>query len=218
MDIFGEALQAYFKGDKTELFIEDAKGNKYPHDLSKYFRKYKQLDKLEKQIISLSSGRILDVGCGPGNYLPYLNRKGKVLGIDISPKVIKVCKERGFKNIKVIDIFKLKSKEKFDTIVLLENNLGMAQTIPNTKKLLRILANLLNKSGKILTNVRDVKNGDYFDGKMRMIYKNKKGDWISWISFSPKFLKSLCEDVGLKMQILNRDKYHYLAKITREKK
>jgi SAM-dependent methyltransferase len=214
MDIFGEALKAHFHGDKTQLFIEDAKGNKYPHNLSKYFRTYKKLDKIEREIISLSKGKILDVGCGPGNYIPYLNKKGKVLGIDISPKVIQVCKERGFKNVSVADIFKLKIKEKFDTIVLLENNLGMAQTIPKTKKLLKILGSLLNEKGQILTNVRDVTTGDYFDGKMRMVWKNKKGDWISWISFSSKFLKNICESVGMKMRVLDKDKYHYLAKIT----
>jgi 2-polyprenyl-3-methyl-5-hydroxy-6-metoxy-1,4-benzoquinol methylase len=66
--------------------------------------------KLDKQ--TYTNKKILDVGCGPGNYTPYLNKKGKVLGIDISPKVIEVCKERGFKNVKVADIFKLKIREK----------------------------------------------------------------------------------------------------------
>lgn len=215
MDIFGDALMAHFHGDKTRLFIEDVKGNKYPHDLNKYFRKYKQLDRLEKGIISLSKGKILDVGCGPGNYIPYLNKKGDVLGIDISPKVIKVCKERGFKNVKVADIFKLKTKDKFDTIVLLENNLGMAQTVPRTKKLLKILGSLLNKDGQILTNASYASTGDYFNGKMRMVWKNKKGDWISWISFNSKFLKELCNEVGLNMQVLSRYRHNYLGRITK---
>jgi 2-polyprenyl-3-methyl-5-hydroxy-6-metoxy-1,4-benzoquinol methylase len=215
MDLFGEALLSYLRGNKTELLIEDCKGNKYPHPLSKYFRKYKQLDKLEKEIISLSKGKILDVGCGSGNYISYLNKKGRVLGIDISPKVIKVCKERGFKNVKAGDIFKFKTKEKFDTIVLLENNLGMAETVPRTKKLLKILGNLLNRGGQILTNVHDVKDADYYDGKMRMVWKNKNGDWISWISFNSKFLTNICEGVGMKLQVLDRTEHHYLAKITK---
>jgi 2-polyprenyl-3-methyl-5-hydroxy-6-metoxy-1,4-benzoquinol methylase len=221
MDIFGEALRAYFHGDKRELFIEDDKGNKYPHSLSKYFRKYRQFEKLEKEIISLAKGKILDVGCGPGNYIPYLNKKGEVLGIDISPKIIKVCKERGIENVKVVDVFKFKTKEKFDTIVLLENNLGMAETIPRTKILLKKLGKMLNKNGKILTNSRDVTKGNYFNtkglyynGKMRIVWKNKKGDWICWISFNDKLLGDICKDVGMKMRVLDRVGNHYLAKIT----
>ena len=159
--------------------------------------------------------RILDVGCGPGNYIPYLKKKGTVLGIDISPEVIKVCKERGIKNVKVANIFKFKTKEKFDTIVLLENNLGMAETIPKTKKLLKILSNLLKENGQILTNAREVKTGKVYDGKMRFLWKKKKGKYICWISFNSKYLKELCKEVGLSMQVFDREGHHYLAKITK---
>lgn len=215
MDIFGEALLAYFQGDKTPLFIEDIKCNKYRHNLSKYFRTYKQLDLIEKEIIFRSNGKILDVGCGSGNYMPFLSKRGIVLGIDISSKVVQVGRERGLKNIKVADIFKLKTSEKFDTIVLLENNLGMAQTIHKTKKLLKILSALLTQKGQILTNAKIVSKADYFDGKMRLIWKNKKSDWIKWISFNPNFLGKLCAEAGLKMQVLRKNKQSYLARITK---
>lgn len=214
MDIFGEALFAYFHGDSHELYMEDGKGEIYPHPLGKYFRSYNQLNKIEKKIVALSKGKILDVGCGAGNYIHFLNKKGKVLGIDISSKVIEVCKERGFDNVKVADIFKLKTKDRFDTIVLLENNLGMSESPSKAKKLLRILRNLLNKNGQILTNERQVRKDDYFDGKIRMHWKNKKSSWIYWISFNSKFLNNMCREVGMKMQVLDKDKYCYLARIT----
>jgi ubiquinone/menaquinone biosynthesis C-methylase UbiE len=39
-------------------------------------------------------GRILDVGCGPGNFAAYLQKKGfRLSGIDISPKMIEAAKK-----------------------------------------------------------------------------------------------------------------------------
>lgn len=147
-DLFGRALLEYSKGYKDKFFFEDSKGNKYKHPLRKYFRDFKKFTKLEKKIISKSKGDILDLGCGTGNYIPYLNKKGNVLGIDISRSAVEVAKKKyGLNNVKVADIFKFKTQKKFDTIVLLENNLGMSGTLIKTKKLLKILSSLLKKDG-----------------------------------------------------------------------
>lgn len=41
-----------------------------------------------------NKGRILDVGCGPGNFAKYISKAGyPVTGIDISPKMIEKAKE-----------------------------------------------------------------------------------------------------------------------------
>ena len=217
MDVFGQALLDYSRGDKDKFFFEDSNGNRYQHPLSKYFRDFKTFTKLEKKIISKTKGEILDLGCGTGNYIPYLNKKGKVLGIDISPNVIEVAKEKyGLRNVKVADIFKFKTSKKFDTIVLLENNLGMAGTLKKTKQLLKILANLLKKDGQILTNAWNVPKRTYYEGELSPVWKEKKGQKFKWISFNAKFLKGLCEEVGLNFEIVDRDRYHYLAKITKK--
>lgn len=219
MDLFGKALLAYANGDKSKFFFADSSGNKYEHPLSKYFRDYKQFTKLERKIISLSRGNILDLGCGTGNYIPYLMKRGKVLGIDISPRIIQVAKKRyKLKNVLVANIFNFKTAKKFDTIVLLENNLGLGQTISKTKKLLKLLTNLLNKNGQILTNGKNIPDRDYFVGELIPIYRGLKGPGFGWISFNTKYLKKLCNELGLKLEIINRDKGHYLAKITRKSK
>ena len=61
-------------------------------------------------------------------------KRGKVIGIDISPTVIRVAKARGLKNCKVANIFTWKPRQKFDTIALIENNLGIAETPEKTKE------------------------------------------------------------------------------------
>lgn len=219
MDLFGKALLGYLHGDKSPFFLVDSKKIKYKINLQKYFRDYSQLKSLERKAIYLAKGNILDVGCGAGNYIPYLTKKGKVLGIDISPNVIKAAKERGVKNVKVANIFSFKPKNKFDTILLMENSIGMAETVKKTKKLLRILKSLLSKNGQILSDIRNVPRGQQqsiFEGENFPIWKNEKGDKFKWLSFNSKYLTTLCEEEGLKLRIIARNKTQYLAKITKQ--
>lgn len=128
MDIFGEALKAYSQGDRARFYFQDESGKIFGHDLSRYFRKMNRLSKLEKKLISLSYGDILDVGCGTANYIPLLAERGNVLGIDISPNVIEVARQHGCKYCRVADIFSFPTHKKYDTITLLENNLGLGET------------------------------------------------------------------------------------------
>ena len=211
MDLFGKALLSYLHGDRDKFFFGNSSGDKYAHPLKKYFRSYDKLTRLERKIISLANGEILDVGCGTGMYVPYLAKKGKVTGIDISTNIIRVAKEMKIKNVFVADIFKFKPKKKYDTIVLLENNLGMAETLKRTKQLLKILGSLLKENGKILTNIRNVPRGTYFVGELYPIWKGQKGQKFKWISFNAKFLRKLCDEEGLKLKIVDRDKWNYLA-------
>ncbi len=220
MEVFGQALLDFSRGDNEKFYLQDSRGKRSEQRLSKYFRNYKEFTKLEREIISLSRGEILDVGCGTGQYVSYLMKKGNVLGIDISSKAIQVAKEKyKLRNVKVADIFNFKSTKKFDTIVLLENNLGMAQTIPRTKKLLKILLNHLKTNGKILTDAHEVdgKNHDtVFNGELRPVWKNKIGDKFIWINFNSGYLKKLCEEMGLNLKVIGRNNTSYLAKITKK--
>ncbi len=214
MDLFGEALLSYSKGNKSKFYFADSK-NKYQHPLNRYFRKYRAFTKIEKKILSMSKGNILDVGCGTGIYIPYLMKHGKVLGIDISSNTIQICKNKKL-NCKTADIFNFKTNQKFDTIVLLENNLGMAETLPKTKKLIKILSNMLTKNGCILTNARNVPKNEYYIAELYPIYKNKIGPNFKWISFNPKYLSKLCQELNLKLEIIERSNNFYLAKITKK--
>ena len=216
MDIFGKALYEYYSGDRDKFYFTDLKGKKYPHDLKRYFRSYKQLSRLEKKLISLSYGDILDVGCATGYYIPNLMKQGKVLGIDISKKAIKVAKIKGIKNCKVADIFKFKTKNKFDTITLLENNLGMGESKAGAERLLKILSSLLKKNGQIIAISKKIENGDFFKAEIYPWWKNKKGPKFKWISFNMNFLSRICDKAGLNLKILGKDKYNYLIRITKK--
>ena len=215
MDLFGEALLGYFNGDKSNFYLKDQSGKKHTYSLADRFRPYSKLNKSERKLISLSRGNILDVGCGTGNVIPALEKKGKVLGIDISPIIIEVAKKRGCKNCRVADIFTFSSKEKFDTITLFGNDLGIGGTVRGTKKLLRTLKGLLNKNGQILAITRNFNRADYKEMKLTPIWKNKTGLTHGWFIFSINFLSKLCEEQDLKLEILSASWKYRLVKITR---
>lgn len=64
----------------------------------------------------LPGKKILDLGSGPGNHAAYFKKQGyDVLCIDISEKMIELCRKKGLR-AKVVDIEKLDLQENFDGI------------------------------------------------------------------------------------------------------
>lgn len=215
MDLFGLALKARSQGDKTKFYFQDSSGKLFEHKLNRYFRKTNQLSKLEKKLISLSRGDILDVGCGTGNYIPLLMKQGRVLGIDISPNIIDVAQENGFKNCKLADIFTFPTAKKYDTITFLENNLGLGGTVNKTKKLLKKISGLLKDGGQILAIASRVPDKKFIAAELRPVWKQKVGPKFGWIHFNIDFLSGLCDKAGLSLKVLQGNQHGYLLKIVK---
>jgi len=214
MDLIGLAVKDIIKGDKGVFTFIDTAGHVSTHDIRRYLRKKNQLIKMEKQLIKWANGNILDIGCATGYYLPLLMKKGRVIGIDISDNLIDIARKNGLKNCFVDDIFKFKSKNKFDTITLLENNIGLGGNIANTKKLLNKLKTLLNKDGQILMIIRNINDRDYFKIKLRPCWNGVEGDAFEWISFNSNYLKDFLLKLGFKVEVLDKDEKSFLIKAT----
>ncbi len=216
-DLFGKALLDHYHGSDKIFYFIDQNGYKAEHSLKRYFRDYIELTDLEKEMILLSRGNILDVGCGPGVYIPYLAKHGTVLGIDSSSYAIDIALKKGLKNCKVANIFTFTSEQKFDTILLAENNLGLAQSLSEAKKLLQKLSSLLTDDGQILTDCWVIPGHDYYVAELTPSYGDEIGDPILWITFSDeKFLSKFCADIGLEMVVIDTNENSYLAKITKK--
>lgn len=215
-DLFGQALYDHYKGEKKPFYLK-VRGEKREHNIDRYFRPIKKLFGAEKRLISMCYGNILDVGCATGNYIPAMNKMGKVIGIDVSPSVIKIAKENGIKNCSVANIFSFKSARKFDCITLLENNIGMGGDVDGTKKLLRKLSSLLKDDGQILI-IMSKRSGekDFLINEVTPVYKGVKGKSFKWINFNPKFLNKLCNELSLNLKVLNTSPHYSFAKITKK--
>ncbi len=215
MDLFGEALQAYSQGDASPFYLQDSSGQLFETDLSRYFRLPSQLSKLERKLISLAYGQILDVGCGTGNYIPLLERRGRVLGIDISSRVIEVARQRGCKCCKVADMLSFETRRKYDTITLLGNGLGIGGTVRGTKRLLARLSGLLKEDGQILAIGRRVVRGKFVVLQLRPVWRQKVGARFGWIHMSRDLLSDMCLRVGLHLSVVYGNQHYFLLKMTK---
>ncbi|MBL7723562.1 MAG: class I SAM-dependent methyltransferase [Chitinophagaceae bacterium] len=99
---------------------------------------------------------ILDIGCGLGQTLGYLNKKGfrNLYGIDINDESISICRKNGLEVEKINDTreFAVKTDRKFDRII-------MSHVLEHIKKedmidtLIHIKKYLLNEGGIFLLMV-----------------------------------------------------------------
>lgn len=173
MDLFGTALWHYYSNNLRSKFIfhqhclqKKFNGYKYEVDLSRYFRNQHDLTSLERKLIDLSYGNILDIGSNTGYYMPFLMDKGTTTGIEISSKINSIAKKNGLHNCVTGDIFKYKFYKKFDTITLMENDIVLSGTLYRLKKLLKKFFRLLNMNGQVLLIIRNIRTLPYW----RVVY------------------------------------------------
>ena len=213
MDLIAIALRDIMEGDNENIFtFTNTSGWVGEHDIRRYLRTQDDLTKLEKRLIQESHGLILDIGCATGYYIPMLMEKGKTLGVDISSGLIDIAHEKGLTNCIVADIFKLKTDKKYNTITLLENNIGLGGNISNTNKLIKKLKDLIDKDGQILLILRKIEDKKYYEIEMYPHWKKLVGGKIKWISFNVDYLIKLLSEQGLKTIIVDQDDKNYLLK------
>ena len=140
-----------------------------------------------------SKGKVLDLGCGWGDFSNYLQKRGfDVTGIDLDPDNLKTAKNKN-KNIRFIlaDITKLHLKEKYDTILLL----GVLDYLVNVEpvEFLSGLKGLLNKGGRILLQVA---NSNCLRKRIKTLLNYEPVMVFSHYDFNNKRIKRIINSAG----------------------
>lgn len=77
------------------------------------------------------TGRVLDIGCGGGDFLAYLGPARDRLGLETSPFGLKLCAEKGIPTVDVpIERLSTDGPEPFDTVVALQVLEHVADPMP----------------------------------------------------------------------------------------
>lgn len=193
-DLFGRALYDFwFKKNPEDLITFTNLTDEEILPVSYLFRDFQEMPETEQKALSLSYGKVLDVGAGSGTHSVYLQEKGlEVTALDFSPSAIKVLQARKIKNVVQEDFFTFKSDKKFDTILFLMNGIGIVEKAIYTDKLFKQLKLLLANQGQAFIHSSDLKylfetgggyllpnEGYYGDVRFTVRYKKEEEsfDW-----------------------------------------
>jgi SAM-dependent methyltransferase len=229
MDILGRAISEYFYGGKEyKLWVHDNHGPKVEMIVPIYFRSPEAMPELELMAIDMCRGKTLDIGAGAGSHALFLQEKGiDVTAIDISEGAVGVMKDRGVEKAFVQDVFEMK-QEKFDTLLLLMNGIGLVQTIEGLNRFLQHARTLLKKGGQLLFDSSDVaylyEEGvpqlPHYYGEVKCCYeyRRQKSEWFSWLYIDEQTLREVALDNGFDTKVLFVDESdQYLAMLTLSK-
>jgi SAM-dependent methyltransferase len=214
-DAFGQILYAAYSGAEAFEIIERDDGYIEAMPAKGYFSEYKDWPQIERKAMEFAKGKILDVGCGAGRTSLYLQGKGfDVMGIDISPLAVKVCKLRGVKKVKLMPVEKIDSKPKtFGTIFMMGNNFGLFVNLDKAGKLLNKFHKITSKSAVIVADTNDPYKTDNpahlayhkrnrekgrMGGqlKLRIRHKQYRGRWFEYLLASKKEVEGILEGTG----------------------
>lgn len=105
-DAYGLELDDYAQGKGNIEIVERDDGFVDASPLPViYFSPHVEWSWHQQEALKLARGRVLDIGCGAGRHALYLQGQGhEVVGIDLSPLAIEVCKRRGLRDARVLSI------------------------------------------------------------------------------------------------------------------
>jgi len=230
-DAFGQMIWAYYQG-KEVFEIWERNDGYISVDLPKtYFSEYEDWALHQRKAMEFVEGKVLDVGCGAGRHSLYLQKKGfDVLGIDVSPLAVKVCRLRGLKKARVMSIEEVNFKpSSFDSIIMVGNNFSLFGSFKKARRLLKRFHRMTSSNALIVTETRDpykTNNPTYLEyyefnkkrGRMsgrlrgRIRFEKYIGKWFDWLMVSKKEMKKILKGTGWKIkEFIDSNDSQYIA-------
>lgn len=230
-DVFGNALLDYQNGHYTEDIITfSSLDEKDVIPLPYLFRDFDTMPLLEQKALELCTGKILDIGSGAGSHSLYLQKKGHdTTALDSSLGAIQTCKLRSVKNVVHSAIYSFEG-QKFDTLLLLMNGIGLAGKLKNLNHFFSHLKSLLKANGQILLDSSDIiymfeedsdgghwipdTGGYYGEVEFTMQYNGEKSNPFYWLYLDYNTLQRAANANNLSCELIYEgEHYDYLARL-----
>lgn len=226
-DLLGNALLDWHNGIKNHpLFIGNNYGEPDEMPIDYYFRTEDELPDIERLALEKCKGEIADIGAGVGCHSLILQEQNKpVVSFEISPILCDIMQSRGVKSVECANAFTHVPQQKFDTLLLLMNGIGIAGDIEGLTKLLHHLKKWIKKDGQIIFDSSDISylyedenkpTKNYFgEIDYQYQYRSKNGDWFKWLYIDFDTLTEVAHACGYDAYKLAEDSQdHYLCRLT----
>lgn len=233
-DLLGLALKDYYLQNDPGISVKvhsDFSGVE-TLPLEVFFRHDYSLPDLERYALDLCQGLILDVGAGAGCHSLILQERGlQVTAADISHDAARVMEQRGIRRILEIDVTKWEPKQRFDTVLMLMNGIGLVGDLNGLKDYLELSQRLIMPEGQLLLDSTDFshfpklmkswaksqfKQGRYFGVvEYRIEYQGKLSEAYRWLFIDQRTLADYAREAGWFCQIVYEEEGQYLARLTR---
>ncbi len=224
-DPLDAALADYRSGrpDATLLMRTDVGGEERV-PVSLFFRPVGDMGPVERRALAEAAGRVLDLGAGPGAHAVPLIRSGhEVTALEILPQALEALREAGVEDVRAGGLEVLEPGERYDTVLVLMNGLGLPGTLVALDDFLAGLTARLRPDGCILADSTDPSTwGEPGDGRypgevhMQLEYAGRAGPPFPFLFVDPDALTASAERVGLACDVLEReDDGRYLVRMVR---
>jgi SAM-dependent methyltransferase len=185
----------------------------------------------DHRALRLCRGRVLDIGVGAGRTALELQRRGvAVTGLDTSLGAIEVARKRGLRDTvpATVDEFS-RAAARYDTFLLLGNNLGLLESPERAPVFLAALARLAAPGARIVAQgsdpygTRDPLHAGYHRRnrergrlggqlRLRLRYRELATEWFDYLNCSTAELEGLLAGTAWRLKSIDdRDRPYYLA-------
>lgn len=230
----GRAILDYHQGDTAAYYIMHSDdGEQLIVPASLYFRTRLEWPEIEGMAVDQCRGRVLDVGAGAGCHSLVLQELGLgVCAIDVSAEAVRVIKERGIKDVHLVDLADFQA-EPFDTILMLMNGIGLVGTLIGLEEFLGRIHRLLKPGGQIIFDSFDARHDleapifgrtinlndsqPYFgEVSLHLEYKGEIGPLFAWLYVDEQTLTQYAKNSGWSCTVLHRTgEGPFLARLAR---
>lgn len=217
-DPFGTAVLDFLEGKHDpEIQVSSNLSDEETIPVPYLFRSWEEMPEKEKFALSLTKGKILDVGAGAGAHSLALQQQGKdVTALDHSEKCCQAMKTRGVQTIIQGDFLQAAETTKFDTLLFMMNGFGIAGSLEGLDVFFQKCKALLNPGGRLIGESADIiymfedeeEEGAYlidlnaaYYGEVHyeMHYKNSTSHVFPWLYVSMDLLIEAAEKAGFTM-------------------
>jgi SAM-dependent methyltransferase len=220
----GAALRDFLAGRlEAEVIVRAEDGEEERTQARVFFRGPEEFSALDNAALDLCRGRVLDIGAGAGCHSLVLQARGlAVTALDVSPEAVEVMRRRGVLDARCGDIFTF-AEERFDTLLILMNGIGLVGTLDSLDQFLRDAPRLMTDGGQILLDSFDPGPADVgrphgYVGEMcfQLEYRGVRGAYYDFLFLDFETLRRHAEGAGWCCEsIWQEDEGHYLARLKR---